>query len=153
MTSVDELGVVAGGGIVGDRYLAAVQRHPGQNITLIEAEEIEEFNARNGTHLVLTDPRRNVITRNVRLNNLVGVEFRIGSARFRGVELCEPCGTLSRYLSPQAMSKQVFIREFTHRCGLRADVIGTGEVRVGDAIVPVVTDPRHNYQLERQRHE
>ena len=137
MSAIDELDVVAGAGIVGDRYFSPSQRHPGQNITLIEAEEIEGFNARNGMHLSLTDPRRNVITRDVRLNQLVGLDFTVGSARLRGVELCEPCGTLSSYLAGQAMTKPAFVREFAHRCGLRADVIGSGRICVGDEIAIV----------------
>ena len=143
MSAVDALDVVAGAGIAGDRYYSASQRHPGQNITLIEAEEIEQFNARNGMRLSLTDPRRNVVTRNVRLNELVGLEFTVGSARLRGVELCEPCGTLGSYLAGQAMTKQAFVREFAHRCGLRADVVGSGRIRVGDEVVVVdVPAPR-----------
>jgi MOSC domain-containing protein YiiM len=137
MLAVDELDIVAGTGIVGDRYFSASQRHAGQNITLIEAEEIEGFNARNGMRLSLTDPRRNVITRNLRLNQLVGLEFTIGSTRFRGVELCEPCATLSSYLAGQVMTKQTFIREFAHRCGLRADILGSGRIRVGDEVAVV----------------
>lgn len=133
MVSVAEIEVAATAGIAGDRYHAQT-RHPGQNLTLIEAEEIEAFNARNGTRLSLTDPRRNVITRNVRLNELVGVEFTVGSIRLRGVELCEPCGTLGGYLAGPALSKRNFIREFTHRCGLRADVLSSGRICVGDTI-------------------
>lgn len=133
MHLVQEMVVEAGAGIVGDRYFGP-QRHPGQNVTLIEAEEVEAFNARTGKSLALTDPRRNVATRGVRLNELVGREFRIGSARFRGVELCEPCGTLAGYLAGSAMSRRDFVREFTHRCGLRADVVQSGKFGVGDPV-------------------
>ena len=135
MVAVAAIEVATAAGIVGDRYHAEVQRYPGQNITLIEAEEIEAFNARNGTRLSLTDPRRNLITRNVRLNALVGVEFSVGSVRLRGVELCEPCSTLSGYLAPPHLSKRDFVREFTHRCGLRADVLSAGRIRVGDTVL------------------
>ncbi|MEY2854248.1 MAG: hypothetical protein RL030_1380 [Pseudomonadota bacterium] len=86
--------VVAGAGIVGDHYFGTVQRYPGQNITLIEAEEVEAFNSRVGKHLTVIQPRRNVVTRNVRLNELIGQTFTIGTATLRGVELCEPCGTI-----------------------------------------------------------
>jgi MOSC domain-containing protein YiiM len=136
MRLVQEMVVEAGAGIVGDRYFGP-QRHAGQNVTLIEAEEVEAFNARTGTSLALTDPRRNVITRGVHLNELVGREFRIGSALLRGVELCEPCGTLAGYLAGSAMGKRDFIREFTHRCGLRADVVQSGRFAIGDPVEPL----------------
>lgn len=137
MQVVREISVEAGSGIVGDRYFGPA-RHPGQNVTLIEAEEVEAFNVRASKNLALTDARRNVITRGVRLNDLVGREFRIGTALLRGVELCEPCGTLAGYLAGDSMSKRDFVREFTHRCGLRADVVESGRLGVGDAVQPLL---------------
>jgi MOSC domain-containing protein YiiM len=135
MLVVWEFEVVAGSGIVGDHYFSSRQRHPGQNLTLIEAEEVEAFNARVGRQLAPTDPRRNVVTRGVRLNELVGKTFAIGTATLRGVELCEPCGTLAGYLSGPDLSKTDFISQFAHRCGLRADVVTSGTIRVGDLVV------------------
>jgi MOSC domain-containing protein YiiM len=132
MICVDAIEVVAGAGIVGDRTFGAEQRYPGQNITLIEIEAVQAFNARTGLKLRPTDPRRNIVTRDVRLNDLVGVEFRIGSAHLKGVELCEPCGTLADYLGGGVLSKRDFIREFLNRCGLRADVVKSGRIRLGD---------------------
>jgi MOSC domain-containing protein YiiM len=134
MRAVVEFEVIAAAGIVGDSKFGTVQRHPGQNITLIEAEEIEAFNVRTGLALALTDPRRNIVTRGVRLNDLVGVEFSVGAVRLKGVELCEPCGTLANHLASDALTKKAFIREFGHRCGLRADVLASGRIRVGDRV-------------------
>ncbi len=135
MSEVGAIEVVAGAGIVGDHNFGAKQRYPGQNLTLIEAEEVEAFNARVGKNLVATDPRRNVVTRGVRLNDLVGKTFAIGTATLRGVELCEPCGKLAGYLAGPDMRKADFIREFAHRCGLRADVVESGTIRVGGRLV------------------
>lgn len=135
MNEVGEIEVVAGSGIVGDHNFGAKQRYPGQNLTLIEAEEVEAFNERAGKDLVVTDPRRNIVTRGVRLNDLVGKTFAIGTAILRGVELCEPCGKLAGYLAGPDMRKTDFIREFAHRCGLRADVVESGTIRVGDRLV------------------
>ena len=132
--SVSAVQVVAGAGIVGDRYFVPQRRDRRLEITLIEAEEIEAFNARNGTRLALTDPRRNVVTRGVRLNALVGSEFTVGDVRLRGIELCEPCGTLSRYLASFGLAKRHLVREFMHRCGLRAAILDSGTIRVGDPI-------------------
>ena len=134
MHEVRQIEVVAGSGIVEDHNFSAKQRYPGQNLTLIEAEEVEAFNARVGKNLVATDPRRNIITRGVRLNDLVGKKFVIGTATLRGVELCEPCGKLAGYLAGPDMRKADFIREFAHRSGLRADVVESGTIRVGDRV-------------------
>src|SRR5690606_16323712 len=98
--------VVAGSGIVGDRYFKPQHAKPGKQITLIEAEEIDGFNARNGTQLALTDPRRNVITRGVRLEPLVGREFMVGDVRLVGIELCEPCSTLATYMAGWGLAKR-----------------------------------------------
>jgi MOSC domain-containing protein YiiM len=141
MLAATAIEVVAGTGIVGDRYFSAQHKKEGKQITLIEAEEIESFNARNGTQLSLTDPRRNVITRGVRLAPFVGREFTVGAVRLRGIELCEPCGTLSGYLASFGMAKRDFVREFTHRCGLRADIVGSGTIRVGDAVAAIERPP------------
>lgn len=132
--AVAQVDVVAGSGIVGDRYFTANHAKQGRQITLIEAEEVESFNARNGTRLALTDPRRNVVTRGVRLSPLVGREFTVGNVRLRGIELCEPCGTLAGYLAAFGLAKRDLVREFTHRCGLRADVVGSGTIRIGDGV-------------------
>ena len=134
MIRVAEINVVAGSGILGDRYYGNDQRHPGQNLTLIEAEEIDAFNARNAVEIALTDPRRNIVMRDVRLNALVGKEFVVGSVHLRGVELCEPCGTLARHLVATGLTKRALVRQFTHRAGLRADVVSSGRIVIGDLL-------------------
>ena len=134
MMSVHELVLVAGAGIEGDRYFGTDQTYPGQNLTLIEDEEIETFNASHGTSIGITEPRRNVITRGVRLNALVSREFTIGEVRLRGVQLCEPCGTLATHLAETGVAKSEIVRAFTHRAGLRADVLNSGRIRVGDVV-------------------
>lgn len=133
LTLNDAVRVVAGAGIEGDFYFNK-HKHPGQNITLVEAEMIEAFNREHNTELPLTATRRNLVTRGVRLNDLVGKEFSIGSQRFRGVELCEPCATLGKYLATSALGAQTIVKSLTHKAGLRADVLTTGVIRVGDTI-------------------
>ena len=135
MAPAEELVLVAGAGIEGDRYFAFDQTYAGQNLTLIENEEIEAFNAAHGTAIGVTEPRRNVITRGIRLNALVGREFAVGEVRLRGVELCEPCGTLATHLAETGVTKSEIVRAFTHRAGLRVDVLNSGRIRVGDAIL------------------
>jgi len=122
--------VLAGAGIDGDRYFNAMGE-PGQNISLVEAEVIEEFNATFGTRHELSCTRRNLVTRGVRLGSLVGKEFMIGSVRLRGVELCEPCIGLGRLMASEAVTPGAVVRYLLHRAGLRADVVSSGTIATG----------------------
>lgn len=125
--------VVAGSGIEGDRYFG---RHdePGQNLTLIEIEEVEAFvrEQRSGDDLSIT--HRNLLTRGVKLNDLVGAEFCIGEVRLRGVELCEPCLGMGNALSSPDITAAQVVKRFVHRGGLRADVLSSGVIERGAAI-------------------
>ena len=122
--------VVAGAGIEGDRYFAA-HDEPGQNVTFVEAEAIEAFAIEHRRPLDLSATGRNVVTRGVRLNELVGREFIVGSVRFRGVELCEPCLTLGEALATPTLSPARAVKHWVHRGGLRADALTSGELSVG----------------------
>jgi MOSC domain-containing protein YiiM len=122
--------VVAGSGIEGDRYFEA-HDEPGQNVTFVEAEAIEAFALEHRRPLDLSATGRNVVTRGVRLNELVGREFIVGSVRFRGVELCEPCLTLGEALATSTLSPARVVKHWVHRGGLRADALTSGELSVG----------------------
>jgi hypothetical protein len=122
----------AGRGIVGDRYFdgtgtfSASEKH-GQQLTLIEAEVLDALRD-DGLHLTPVDARRNIVTRGIDLNALVGREFRIGTARCIGRRLCEPCSHLQR------LTGAALLRAMVHRGGLRADILTSGVVHVGDVI-------------------
>jgi hypothetical protein len=122
----------AGRGIVGDRYFdgtgtfSASEKH-GQELTLIEAEVLDAL-SEDGLQLTPADARRNVVTRGIDLNALVGKEFQIGAARCIGRRLCEPCSHLQR------LTGTALLRPLVHRGGLRADILSSGAVHVGDAI-------------------
>ena len=122
--------VVSGAGVEGDRYFHA-RDEPGQNITFIEAEEIEAFAREHRRPVDLSATGRNVVTRGVRLNELAGREFIVGSVRFRGVELCEPCLTLGEALATSTLSPARVVKHWVHRGGLRADALTSGELFVG----------------------
>ncbi len=126
--------VVARAGIEGDRYFGVVEKYPGQDITFIEAEEIERFNLDNNSSIGLLSTRRNVVTRGVRLSRLVGKEFTVGTVRFRGVQLCEPCATLGANLESTGLSTASVVAKFLHRAGLRADALSSGTIFVGDVL-------------------
>lgn len=133
MTPVDQVRAVMGKGLEGDRYFAAAGTYsgvpePGREVTLVEIEAIEAVQRDFGVDLAPRDTRRNVVTRGVRLNDLVGREFKVGEALLRGTELCEPCAHMA-----QLAGKNV-VRGLVHRGGLRADILADGVLRVGDPI-------------------
>ncbi len=122
--------VVLDKGIEGDRYFGA-HGEPGQNITLVEAEEIEAFCASAGRSVDLSCTRRNLVTRGVRLNDLVGKTFTVGDVRLRGVELCEPCLSFGNFLASPELSSAAIVKRFVHRAGLRADILSSGTIALG----------------------
>ena len=97
---------------------------PGSALTLIEAEVCESFDP----PLEGSEHRRNVVTRGIDLNALVGHEFSVGGVRCRGMRLCEPCTVVDRYAS------RPVLRALVHRGVLRADILDGGALRVGDVI-------------------
>ncbi|MBP7619238.1 MAG: MOSC domain-containing protein [Geothrix sp.] len=134
MRSVEQVTALAGVGLEGDRYATrtgsfSARPKPGRQLTLIEAEAIEALEFELGLVLTPGETRRNLVTRGVALNHLVGREFTVGSVRLRGHELCEPCADLARMTGkPQILAGLV------HRGGLRAEILEGGPIRVGDLI-------------------
>jgi MOSC domain-containing protein YiiM len=119
---------IPGRGLEGDRHTVGAgtfpSGRPGSALTLIEAEVCETFDP----PLSPGEHRRNVVTRGIDLNSLVGSEFTIGDMRCRGMRLCEPCTVVEGYAS------RPVLRALVHRGGLRADILVESEIRVGDAI-------------------
>lgn len=132
----DRADAVAGKGLRGDRHYGA-DDEPGQNVTLVEAEEIEAFCDRHGLARDLAITARNLVTRGVRLDDLIGRTFQVGMVRLRGVERCEPCLILGRRLARQDLDAARVVREWTGRGGLRADVLDSGEIAAGQAVQPL----------------
>lgn len=129
------LRLLAGQGIEGDRHCGGAD-WPGQNLTLIEAEEIEAFCQLLGQPSDLSLSRRNLVTRGIRLNELVGQRFMIGDCLLYGVELCEPCRSLGQRLATAGHDAAAIIRYWTGRGGLRADILSDGWITVGDPLEP-----------------
>lgn len=129
----EHITVQGGQGILGDRNFGKCT-HPGQNLTLVEAEEIELFCAEYSRSPDLSLTRRNIVTRGVRLNDLVNVEFTIGNVRLRGIDLCEPCILLGNNLSSESLAPAAVVKHWVRRGGLLADVLGGGEIVRGDRI-------------------
>ena len=127
------ISIVAGEGIEGDRYFGR-KEEPGQNVTLIEVEEIEAFIKAHKHAEALSSTHRNILTRAVRLNELVGVEFYVGEVKLRGVELCEPCLGMGQALATNELSAAAVVKHFVRRGGLRAEALSSGSITLGAAI-------------------
>jgi len=136
MDAVASVRAWAGQGLEGDRYhdgdgTFSEREGPGRQVTLIEAEALDAIAGEQGIVLDPGASRRNITTRGVPLNHLVGREFAVGGVRMRGIKLCEPCGYLQRTLGIDHL-----VQALAHRSGLNAEVLSDGEIRVGDAVVP-----------------
>ena len=133
-TASTMLPVLAGQGVVGDRHCGRSD-WVGQQLTLVEAEEIEAFCVATGRAVDWSLTRRNVVTRGVRLNALVGRRFRLGECLLFGVELCEPCRTLGQRLENAALGAPEVVRYWRGRGGLRVDVLAGSRLTLGDALI------------------
>ncbi|MFC6988087.1 MOSC domain-containing protein [Haloplanus sp. GCM10025708] len=138
MEACGSVEAVAGAGLRGDRYFDAGGTFSdvpggGHDLTLAEAEAIEAVEREAGISLGFDEHRRNVTTRGVALNHLVGRRFRVGDVVCEGVRLCEPCSHLENLTEDGVGDALV------HRGGLRADVVEGGEIRVGDDVESIET--------------
>ena len=130
-----EARLIAGVGIEGDRYALGTGHFSeegrwGQALTLIEAEAIEHLAVEHGVEMDVVDARRNVVTRGIDLNALMGRRFRIGGLLCQGSRLAEPCAWLQK-MTPPGM-----LRGLVHRGGLRADILESGTIRTKDTVGP-----------------
>jgi MOSC domain-containing protein YiiM len=133
LQAIDKVEAVAGRGLIGDRYFLkegtySAKDGPDREVTLIEAEALEGLAREYEITLKPTQSRRNLLTRGVPLNHLVGKTFIIGAVVLRGIRLCEPCGHLEK-LTCKGVEKGLI-----HRGGLRAQVVSGGVLEIGAAI-------------------
>jgi len=134
MQLVQHARALAGRGLEGDRYgngsgtfSPRGAHRPGYELTLIAAEVVEDLTTRDAA-LDFASTRRNVLTRGIDVNALVGRDFTIGDVRCRGLRLAEPCAHLERLHGPG------LLRPLIHRGGLRADIVSDGDIRQGSTI-------------------
>lgn len=134
MTPVKEVRAVSGKGLEGDRYFSRLGTYSndpgsGREVTLIESEALEALRRDYQVELDAGRTRRNIVTRGIPLNHLVGKEFRVGEVVLRGRRLCDPCAHMEKLAVKGAL------RGLIHRGGLRAEVVKGGTIRVGDAVI------------------
>ena len=124
----ESIEVVASKGIVGDRYFHDFNGDREQ-ITLIESENIDYYNNTFNTKFTYVEFRRNIITKNIKLNDLVGKTILVGNIKLKVNDLCRPCKDLQ-----QRLGKSNIIKEFLRRGGLRCEILSSGTINVGDKI-------------------
>ena len=120
--TVESVEAIAGKGLVGDRYFFEDGAKPGQALTLVEQDVVEEVGLPPG------GTRRQLTVSGTGLNDLVGKRFRVGAIECYGVELCEPCSHL------ESMTRPGIIKDLVHRGGINADILTDGTISVGDEV-------------------
>ena len=125
---VDPIDVLANKGIVGDRHFDNYNA-PYNQLSLIEAENIDYYNLKYGLNIPYIDFRRNIITKEIKLNDLIGKKIQIGDVKVEGIDLCRPCKHLS-----ETLNQNNIIKEFIRKGGLRCQILNSSKIKVGDKI-------------------
>ena len=125
---VETIEVLANKGVVGDRHFDNYN-DPFCQLSLIEAENIDEYNLKFGLNIPYLDFRRNIITKGIKLNDLVGKKLLIGNVEVEGIDLCRPC----RHLT-EMIDQENILKEFLRKGGLRCQILSSSKIKVGDTI-------------------
>ena len=125
---VNSIEVLANKGIVGDRHFNDFN-DPYNQLSLIESENIDEYNIKSGLDIPYINFRRNIITKGIQLNNLIGKKIQIGNVELEGVALCRPC----RHLTEMLNQKNI-LKEFMRKGGLRCQILSSSKISIGDKI-------------------
>ncbi len=125
---VNSIDVLANKGILGDRHFQEFN-DPFNQLSLIESENIDYYNTKYGLNIPYKDFRRNIITKGIKLNDLVGKKFQIGKVDLEGIDLCRPC----RHLC-EVLNQDNILKEFLRRGGLRCQVLSSSSIKIGDKI-------------------
>jgi len=126
---VKTIEVIENKGVIGDRHFNDFN-DPYCQLTLIESENIDYYNSKYSLNFSYLEFRRNIITKGIQLNNLVGKKFLIGKVKVEGIDLCRPC----RHLS-ETLNQDNIIKEFIRRGGLRCQILTSSKIEVGDKII------------------
>ena len=125
---VDSIEVITDKGVVGDRHFKNYN-DPYCQLTLIESENIDFYNTKYGLNISYVDFRRNIVTKEIELNNLIGKKFFIGKVQVEGIDLCRPCRHLTEMLNQENI-----LKEFLRKGGLRCKILTSSKINIGDKI-------------------
>ena len=124
----ESIEVITDKGVVGDRHFKDYN-DPYCQLSLIESENIDQYNTKYGLNISYVDFRRNVITKEIKLNNLIGKKFFIGKVQVEGIDLCRPCRHLTEILKQENI-----LKEFLRKGGLRCKILTSSKINIGDKI-------------------
>ena len=128
IVNVDNVEAIKGKGLVGEKHFKEDNDKKCQ-ITLIEIENIDQYNKTTRTNIPALNFLRNIVTKGIKLNALVGKKFFIGKVEVKGHDLCKPC----KYLQDSFQQKNT-IKELLNTGGLRCEILNTGRIHIGDLI-------------------
>ena len=125
---VNSIDVLANKGILGDRHFQEFN-DPFNQLSLIESENIDYYNIKYGLNIPYINFRRNIVTKGIKLNDLVGKKILIGKVEAEGIDLCRPCKHLS-----EVLGQENIIKEFLRRGGLRCQILTSSSIKISDKI-------------------
>ena len=128
INEVNSIDVLANQGVVGDRHFKEFN-DPYNQISLIESENIDHYNIKYGLNISYIDFRRNIVTKGIKLNDLVGKKILVGNVKLEGIDLCRPCKHLS-----EVLGQENIIKEFLRRGGLRCQILTSSSIKINDKI-------------------
>ena len=132
-----EINLIAGKGIIGDRNFyeyndgrhGDIHKDGRKQLTLIESENIDYYNKKFNLKIPYLNFRRNIVTKGIKLNDLIGKELLINQTKIKGVYLCRPCKELQ-----EKLGLDNYIKEFLIKGGLRCEILTSANIKVGDEI-------------------
>ena len=125
---VSSIEVLANKGVVGDRHFNEYN-DPYNQITLIELENIDYYNNKYNLNIPYIDFRRNIVTKGIKLNDLINKKISVGDVKLEVIDLCRPC----KYLQ-EKLNQNNIIKEFLRRGGIRCHILNSSQIKVGDNI-------------------
>ena len=128
INEVSSIDVLANQGVVGDRHFKEFN-DPYNQISLIESETIDRYNIKYGLNIPYIDFRRNIITKGIKLNDLVGKKILVGKVELEGIDLCRPCKHLC-----EVLGQENIIKEFLRRGGIRCQILTSSSIKINDKI-------------------
>ena len=128
INEVNSIDILANQGVVGDRHFKEFN-NPYNQLSLIESENIDYYNIKFGSNIPYLDFRRNVVTKGIQLNDLVGKKLLVGNVEVEGIDLCRPCKHLT-----EVLGQDNILKEFLRRGGLRCQVLSSCSIKIGDKI-------------------
>ena len=123
-----EINLIAGKGVVGDRHFKDYN-DPLNQLSIIESENIDEYNLKYQLNIPYLNFRRNIVTRGIKLNELIGKKISIGSVKIEVLDLCRPC----RHLSEKLVRSDI-IKEFLRKGGVRCQIMNDGKISLNNKI-------------------